>query len=148
MSATSFRRLADTCRRIPSAFGLREHTVALVVTQTTGSLPWSDEGGRETVTPITVYGGASPKVSFPTQREISLGMMSEGSVTVGPFTPDYGTGGVDRDLFTGSQLSTGDGYAIRITGPQHPKGCSYRVKNCNVDHALRVTLICVPVEGS
>lgn len=146
--ADEFRQIADECRAIPNEFGLREHTVDVIVTQTSGGVPWADESGQQTITPITVYGGAPPKVRFPTQREISLGMMSEGSVTVGPFTPDYGVGGIDRELFTGSQLETGDGYAVRITGPQHPNGCMYRVKNSNVDRALQVTLVCVPVEGS
>lgn len=145
MSVASFRRLADACRAIPGklSFGLREHSVALVASYWTGGQPGvGDEVSVET--PILVNGTSPPKVRFPTQREISLGMMSEGSVEVGPFTPDYGTGGFNRSLLDGSLVDTGDTLHLLLTGPQHPDGQRYRIKNCNVDRALRVTLICVP----
>lgn len=142
--ADEFRQIADECRSIPNEFGLREHAVTLVRNYWTGGRP-GDGDEVSSDTPITVSGGANPKVRFPSQREIALGLMSEGQVTIGPFTPEYGVGGIDRTLFDGSQLSTGDGLFLRLTGPQHPEGVLYRIKNCNVDQALRVTLVCVPV---
>lgn len=145
--ADKWRRIADKHRALPAKFGLREHTVSLITRITSGeSLPWSAPG-VETRTPITVKGGYTPKVRFPSQREIALGMMSMGSVVIGPFTPDYGSGGIDRTLFDGSQQMVGDGLLIEVTGPQFPNGARFRSKNINLDRALRVTMVCNPVEG-
>jgi hypothetical protein len=147
MNANVFRRIADRARAIPAKFGLREHTVTLITRLTSGAgLPW-DAPGIEKRTPITVSGGAAPKVRFPSQREIALGMMSMGSVVIGPFTPDYGSGGIDRSLFDGSQMATGDGLLIEVTGPQFPSGARFRSKNINLDRALHVTMVCNPVDG-
>ena len=143
-TADKWRRIADKIRKVPSTFGLREHTVSLVRSQwTSGELGVGEE--LTTETPITVYGGAPPKIRFPSQREIALGLMSLGELTIGPFTPDYGPGGIDRGLFNGDGLTRGDGQHIKVTGPQHPEGALYRIKNCNVDHALRIVLVCLPV---
>lgn len=147
--ADEFRAIADECRNIPSEFGLREHAVSLVFTRTTSGLPWDgDEVSTEVA--VTHPGGGNPKVRFPSQKELALGLMSIGSVTVGPITPEYLSGalpgGLDRSLFNGSQLEIGDMMQVKITGPQHPTGCLYRIRNSNVDRALRVTWICVPVE--
>lgn len=145
-ASDKYRRIADRYRALPDKFGLREHTVTLVYSRWTGGR--IGEGEEElTEYPITVGSGAPPKVRFPSQREIALGAMSEGSVSIGPFTPEYGTGGVKRSMFDCSTLKPGEGMHIRVMGPQHPTGCLYRIKNNNVDRALRVTLTCIPAEG-
>jgi hypothetical protein len=141
--ADEYRELADECRAIPDEHGLREHTVSLVTSYWTGGLPGVGDEVEASV-PITVFGTSPPKVRFPTQREIALGLMSEGSVVVGPFTPDYGTGGFNRSLLDGSLVETGETLHLLITGPQHPDGQRYRIKNSNVDRALRIVLTCVP----
>ncbi len=143
-AADKYRAIADKHRNLPAQYGLREHSVSLIFTTTTSGRPWE---GDETLTelPITHPGGGNPKVRFPTQRELTLGLMSIGTVNVGPITPDYGLGGLDRSLFDGTQLEVGVGMQIKITGPQHPNGCLYRIKNSNVDRALRITWVCVPV---
>lgn len=143
-TADKWRRIADKHRALPARFGLREHSIELVVTRWTGGMPGDGER-RVTTTPITVHGGAAPKVRFPSQQEIAQGLLSMGDLKIGPFTPDYGTGGIDRATFDGSELSEGSGVTIRVTGPQHPKGAIYRIKNSNVDRALRITLVCSPV---
>lgn len=144
-TANYFREIADNCRGIPSDFGLREHTVTVVVTGTTSGLPWEGETATTTETRITVKGGKNPKVKFPSQKEIALGIMAQGQCSVGPFTPDYERGGIDRDLFNGSLVETGDKYQVRLNGPQCPNGMLYRIINCNVDKALQVTLTLGPV---
>jgi hypothetical protein len=143
-AADEFRAIADECRAIPAEFGLREHTASIVTTVWSGAQP-GDGDETEFLAPITVAGGAPPKVRFPSQKEIALGFYAAGQVVIGPFTPSYGTGGVDRNSFNGSTLQTYDGLQIRVTGPQCPKGALYRVDNSNVDHALHVTLTCSPV---
>lgn len=147
MSIQGLRRVADRCRAIPGRFGLREHAVYLLTTS------WSGEtigDGEETVTTLrlTAPGGYNPKVRYPSQREIALGLMSEGSVVIGPVTPQYGSGGFDRTLLDGSHLAAGEGLYVRVVGPQAPSGTTYRIKNSNVDFALHVTLVCVPAEAA
>jgi hypothetical protein len=144
-----FRKLADSIRSIPADFGLREHSATLV---------WHDFSGDslgeglevQTAHPILVN-GANPKVRFPSQKEIALGLMSKGQCTVGPFTPEYDTGGIDRDLLNGSimpsgaPMPVGSLLLVKVQGPQCPDGILHRIANCNVDRALRVTLTCDPV---
>lgn len=142
-TADKWRRIADKHRALPAKFGLREHTVELVTSQWSGA---RDGDGDEfkTSVPITVSGGAPPKVRFPSQKEVALGLYPVGSVVIGPFTPSYGSGGFDRSSLNGDRLQTYDGLVVRVTGPQCPKGMLYRVNNGNVDRALRVTLTCEP----
>jgi len=147
--ADRFRRIADRCRALPGRFGLREHAVYLVRSSWSGAS--FGEGVEETVsTPIRVgpSGSYPPKVRFPSQRELALGLMGEGDCEIGPFTPLYGPGGFDREELNGSKLSAGEGLHIRVIGPQTPEpGVLYRIKNVNVDRALRVTMVCKPAEA-
>lgn len=71
--------------------------------------------------------------------------MGMGELEIGPFTPNYGPGGFNRDELNGSLLALGEGLLIRVIGPQTPEpGVVYRIKNVNVDKALRVTMVCTP----
>lgn len=144
--ADRYRRIADRCRGLPAQHGLREHSVFLVESSWSGAALGEGEV-TETSTPVLVGGKYPPKVRYPNQREIALGLMSEGSVVIGPFTPVHGSRGFDRSKLDGSQLDVGEALHVRIVGPQAPSGTKYRIKNCNVDRALRVTLTCVPAEA-
>lgn len=146
--ADRFRRIADRCRSIPGrSFGLREHSVTIVYSTWTGGT--LGEGEQETTEiQVTSPGGHNPKVKFPSQREIALGLMSEGQVVIGPVTPFYGPGGMDRDLLNGSQMSANESLHLRITGPQCPDGVLYRLKNVDTDQAIHVMITAVPAEAS
>lgn len=140
-----YRKIADRCRAIPGRHGLREHTIVLVHSKWSGA---SIGDGEETSTEYEILcNGQPPKVRFPDQREIALGQMSEGSLVIGPFTPDFGSGGIDRSLFDGSRVAAGETLLVRVTGPQAPNGTLYRIRNPNVDHALHANMICVPAEA-
>jgi hypothetical protein len=142
--ADRFRRIADRCRAKPGQFGLREHAVYLVRSSWSGA-SFGEGFQEETQVPIQVAKQCSPKVRFPSQRELALGMMGEGDLEIGPFTPNYGPGGFDRDDLNGSKLDAGEALLVRVIGPQAPApGVSYRIKNVNVDRALRVTMVCKP----
>jgi hypothetical protein len=145
--ADRFRRIADRCRGIPGQLGLREHAVFLVQSSWDGAS--LGDGNETTVsTPIHVGRGQNPKVRFPSQREVALGLMGMGDLEIGPFTPKFGGGGVDRSTLNGSLLAPGDGLHVRVIGPQMPApGSLFRIKNVNVDRALRVTMICKPAEA-
>lgn len=147
--ADYFRALADSIRSIPADFGLREHSATLT---------WHDFSGQSLGSgaecavgyPILVN-GANPKVRFPSQKEVALGLMSKGSCTVGPFTPQFLDGGINRALLNGSRMANGGALPngtelfVKVVGPQCPDGILYRIENNNVDHAIRVTLSLLPV---
>jgi hypothetical protein len=146
--ANDFRELADDIRSIPGEFGLREYRSFLVRKPWTGTHPGDGDEMPEII-PLTVGNGANPKVRFPSQKEVALGMMASGTMMFGPLTPAYGTGGTDRASLDGSQLEPGVGQIIRVYEPDAvvPGGDStdYEVVRRNVDHALRITLQCSPV---
>lgn len=144
-SANHYRRIADRARKIPARHGLREYQVEAWVTEYGGSLVGS--GIRiVTRTPLTVAGGYPPKVRFPSQQEVALGVASIGSATVGPLTPDYGSGGILRSLLDGDSLTEGQLLQIYIIGPNYPNGCLFRQHQFNVDRALRLTLVLMQAE--
>jgi hypothetical protein len=147
VSAVPFRILADRVRAIPAAFGLREHSVSIVVTTWNGQRVGEGDSTRDEY-PILV-GGANPKVRFPSQKEIALGLMADGEVKIGPFTPLHPGGGVDRTwfggMFHGSPLQPNQTLHYRVTGPSCPDGTLYRMKNTNTDRALQIVVIGAPV---
>lgn len=140
-AANSFRALADGFRSLPAEFGLREHTTSIVVKSwPTGTI---GKGAAHVELHPILVNGENPKVAFPSQREIAMGLASLGQVTIGPFTPKFSdAGGVERDLTT--LLFAGDSLQLRITGPQCPGGVDYVSKNVNLDRALRVTITALP----
>lgn len=145
-SVNTYRRIADKARAIPGKFGLREHSVSIVKTSWTGGRTgYGDKIVEET--PLLVN-GQNPKVRFPNQRDVALGLMSFGTITIGPLTPNYGAGGIDRDLVASQELESSGTLLLRVTGPQHPNGAQYRIQTVNVDRALRVTFVCVSVTGN
>lgn len=134
-----FRRLADKCRAIPAAFGLREYRVYLVRKTWTGERP-GDGDEIETLTQLTVGNGQNPKVKFANQRDVALGNMSLGEISIGPLTPRYGTGGVDRLYFDGYGLDIGVGQRLRVVAPNADDSSDYKVNYTNMDRALQLTI--------
>lgn len=145
-AANRYRKIADRCRRIPAQHGLREHSVALVRSEWTGA---SIGEGQEVIaeTPLTVYGGQNPKVRFPGQKELAMGMMQAGTVMIGPLTPDYEVGGISRASLDGALPLIGVGRHIRVSGPQCPRPTLYRIVNVDNDQALHFMIEAVPAEG-
>jgi hypothetical protein len=142
-AADYVREIADSCRSIPADFGLREHSVSVRITTWSGCE--IGVGGSTYVdTPILVNGVANPKVAMPSQRDIVLGLMGKGDITVGPFTPAFPEGGVDRSVFTDGVERSQEMHFI-VTGPAFPEGVLFRKVNANVDKALRITLTLTPV---
>ncbi len=152
-TADRFRRIADRHRALPGRLGLREHSVTLVKTS------WS--GGRvgvgtrsEESTPLLVNGhpmigpGVNPKVQFPNQRDVALGLVSLGTITIGPITPDYGTGGTERNRLAELLREEPDSLHLLVTGPQHPNGAMYRIQNIDSDKALHFRIIAVITTGN
>ena len=141
-----YRRIADRCRRIPGEMGLREHAVYLVSTEWSGS-DIGDGTETTTETQLVVYDGENPKVQFPNQKELAMGMMQAGTVIIGPITPEYTLGGVDRTTLDGTQPLALVGRHIRVIGPQCPRGTLFRVTNVDMDQAIHFAITAVPAEG-
>ena len=138
--ADDFRELADDIRSIPgNDFGLYEYRCFLIRKTWTGEKP-GDGDEIETLVPLTVGDGANPKVRFANQRDVAIGNMSLGEITIGPVTPFYGTGGVDRQWFDGYGVPIGVGQRIRVIAPNSDDSSDYKVNYTNMDRALRVTI--------
>jgi hypothetical protein len=145
--ADKWRRIADKYRALPAKFGLREYTVKVLNIGYTGANP-GDGTLYDTETAITVGGGYPPKVRFPSQQEIALNMAGLGDCFVGPFTPNYGTGGVDRSLLDSLMSDDYTMLQFWVQGPNFPNGVAMRIKKRQVDSALRIVLQCQVVEDS
>lgn len=146
-SANYYRRIADKARGIPARHGLREYSIDVLVISYSGTYP-GDGTLTDSSTSIKVGSIHNPKVRFPSQREIALGMAGLGSCIVGPFTPDYGSGGVPRDILDGTNLTQGQMLQFWIVGPNFPNGCAHRLSKFQVDRALQVQLELIQVEAS
>jgi hypothetical protein len=121
----SLRKLAHTIRGIPDQLGWRPYTVSIE----TRSWDGGERGeGAETVTTtaITEANGHPPKVRFLTSEEIALGGYSQGTLEIGPITPDFGSGGTSLDTL--APLSPSDDTIVHyiITGPEFPNGARFR----------------------
>ncbi len=139
-----YRRIAFNKRSIPGRHGLRPYEVEVV----TGY--WSPtaigRGGKiETVGPILESNGRNPKVRFLDEEARALSGLNHGAATVGPITPDCSIGGT---AFTDIIPLVGDYSSIhvRLTGPAHPNGTLFTIKELKTDHAIHWTLVIEPVE--
>jgi hypothetical protein len=140
----SLRKTLYSARSIAGQLGFRIHTVSVVIARTGG--PRTGDGGRwERVTPITEAGGQPPKVRWLKDEEKALGSLPDGTVEIGPITPEFTGGGTEANVITGDNIEEGAVMLVRITGPQHPEGADYRVTARTLDRALRYMLRAVPV---
>ncbi len=86
------RRLAYKVRAIPGKLGFRPYTVWLEVSVSAGAE--LGEGARTTTTTqITEADGQPPRVRWLTNQELSLGNYRDGTIEIGPITPDFPGGG-------------------------------------------------------
>jgi hypothetical protein len=140
---SELRKTLYAARSIAGRLGFRVHTVAIVkhysMGQHTGDIDVSD------VVPLTEQDGYPPKVSWLDDEAITLSGLGKGAVDIGPITPSFVGGGTDLSSLTGQNLSTGDTLHLLITGPMHPDGALYRVKDITAEKALNYRIRAVPV---
>jgi hypothetical protein len=147
------RAVVDACRGIMGELGFREHSVTLRKTSWTGGRTGD---GDKIIEDFPLYVGVAqnPKVRFPNQKDLALGLMSKGTITIGPLTPQFTqpdgitTSGVVRDLVAMAALERSDTMQLLVTGPQCPRGVLYRIENVNVDKPLRIIITAVSVTGN
>lgn len=138
-----YRRIAGRARKIPGEHGLREHHVCVVVARTSGV--YTGDGGRWEAANEILEQGQPPKVRWLKNDELALGQLPDGTVEIGPITPQNSGGGTRITLFDGSTIEVGAVELFRITGPQHPDGADYRKLSSSADHALHYTIRASPV---
>ena len=145
--ASGLKPLADSIRAIPGILGVRPHTVSVV----TGSWDGAQMGEgtlTEATLPLTHADGQPPKVQWLNDEQRTVGGgLPEGTVKIGPLTPDFPGGGVALSEF-GSQLSAGQTIHLIITGPVHPSGARYKVTDVSGDKATQFMVQAQPVAGS
>lgn len=129
-------------RGIAGELGFRPHTVAIVSESYLGHT--GEDPANTDETPIVEGGGQPPKVRWLKDDEIALGNLAGGTIEVGPITPAFAGGGTDLSVLAGS-LERGAIRYVRITGPKHPDGASYRITEIRAERALRYIIRAVPV---
>lgn len=141
-----YRRIAARARRIPGEHGLRPYTVAIVVGTWSGK--YVGGGAKyEQLEQITECSGQPPKVRFLSEEAIALANLNKGSVTIGPITPPYASGGTAlSDL--APAVHARQTVHVQLVGPAYPEGAKFAVKEIKTDRALHWMLTCEPVEGA
>lgn len=139
-----YRKVAYRYRNKPGQYGLRPHTVAIVVTSWAGAQ--TGEAAKTPVTtPIVERDGLPPKIRWLKQDELALQNLPKGSVEIGPITPDFSIGGTSIATLTASSVASRATFHFLITGPQHPSGAKYKLERTSADHALHYTITASPV---
>lgn len=142
--ADDFLPTLASIRAIPGQFGLRPHRVYLVVSSTSGTYP--GDGQRDDILTELVEGDSQPpKVRWPKDEDVAMGLVPKGQATIGPITPAFSTGGTDLSDLSGVDLLAGDVRLLRITGPSHPDGADYRIVSVKADRAMHYMITAIPV---
>lgn len=140
-----YQRIADRIRSIPDErFGIRPHSVDLIIATSTNGTYTGDGQRVETVIPVTHSSGALPKVRWAKDQDVAMGLVPAGSVTIGPITSDF-AGFENLANLDGQVLVQGEVRLLRITGPNHPTGADYRVTGVTADRALHYMITASPV---
>lgn len=131
-------------RAIPGLLGLRPHTVEVAVGSWSGG---ATGHGTETQAwaLVTEASGQNPKVRWLNDEEVALSQMPAGSCDIGPITPSFSGGGTALAALTGGSATVAQTFLIRITGPRHPNGATYRLTQSHEDRALQYMLRATPI---
>lgn len=147
-AADAYRAIAYAARAIPGAdFGLREHTVSLLLRLTSGNVR---DVHAEDEQPITEANNQPPKVRWLNEEELTVGGLPKGTIEVGPITPAFPGGGTDLTSIQGADLRAGDQRYLRIRGPMigGDEGALYMITKIDASRALRIMLQAKPVEAA
>lgn len=142
--AESLKPTLHSARAVAGRLGFRPFRVYAVLNTWDGSTTGAGYGSRtETLTELKHADGQPPKVRFLKGKEVLRGELAQGSIEIGPLTPNFGAGGVDYDtLFTRTDGQTAK---IKITGPGTGSGEYYAIKEVDQEKALRIMIIAEPV---
>lgn len=129
-----------SARSIAGKLGLRPHTVSIVTATWSGSV--TGEGTETTTTtPIVEGNGQPPKVRLVKSDEIALGNLAEGTIDIGPITPELGAA---LAALNATALATGGTRHLIVTGPDGV-AVKHKILDIGTDHALHYTIRSSPV---
>lgn len=138
------RAIAYAARAIPGLLEMRPYSVAVRVTTWSGSHV-GDGTETATTTSITEANGANPKVRWLSGEDRALNGLPDGSVEVGPITPEHSGGGTALSALAPSTPGTTVHYIL--TGPEHPNGGVYERVGVRTDRAFHYMLTLKPVSA-
>lgn len=142
---TELRKTLYAARSIAGRLGFRVHTVSIVKRFAYGE--HTGDLDEMALIPLTEQDGYSPKTSWLNGEELAVGGLPAGTVEIGPITPAFPGGGTDLSVLTGGDLTTGDMLQLLITGPNHPDGALYRIKDIKADKALNYKITAIPTSA-
>jgi hypothetical protein len=135
------RILANRVRAIPGQqYGLRPYTVSLVTTVWSGANTGEGSPAPDTID-IVEANGQPPKVRLVKSDEIALGNLANGTIDIGPITPELGARIADLNAVA---LPTGGTRVLLVTGPDGV-AVKHKILSINTDHALHYTIRSSPV---
>lgn len=140
--ADDLREVAARARGIPGALGMRPHRVRLMAGSWSGTTVGA---GLESATGQELLeDGQPPQVTWLDSEALALGGFPAGSVEVGNLTPAFAGGGVAFSQLIGEALTSGQALYVQITGPRHPNGARYRIKEARHKSAVSYSIVCTP----
>lgn len=142
--ADDLKAIVWSVRAIPGQLGLRPYSATIVQGVDLGEQTGDDAGVYLDV-PILEASGQSPRIRQLSDEELALAGLGAGLWKVGPFTPDFTSGGTAIADMLGTTLDAGDTLRIRLTGPRYPDGALFRIVKVGHDHALHYDLTLAPV---
>lgn len=141
--ADTLKPLLWSIRAIPGQLGLRPYSASLVNGVNLGAHTGDQAGAYEEI-PIVESGDQPPRIRQLSDEEIALANLGTGLWKIGPFTPDFTTGGTAIADMLGTSLDTGDTRYVKLTGPAFPNGALFRVVKIGHDHAMHYDLTLAP----
>ena len=133
------RALAHAARAIPGELGMRPFTVEAVTRSWSGAEPGEGVVQDERIA-IVEANGQNPKVRTMSDEEIAVGGFAEGTVKVGPITPDFPGGGTLIDILRRDGAGTRALLHFVLTGPGDECGANYKLRGFNADRAFHYTI--------
>lgn len=137
--ADSLKAILPGIRAIPGQLGVHVHSASVVIASTSGT--YTGDGTRtETVTALTHANGQNPHISWADDKDVAMGLVPRGQVTIAWLTPSDALRALLLD-------DPPEGYVrlIRITGPRHPNGADYRITDVKTEKALHWDITAEPV---
>jgi hypothetical protein len=130
-------------RGISGELGFRPYRAYIVQRRYDGE-HIGDGDKSETDTDLLEGSSQPPKVRWPKGEERAVGGLADGTVIVGPITPEFSGGGTPLDTISAWQMNK-DLVYLKIVGPQYEQGALYRISDINTEKPLRYMIMGEPV---
>jgi len=133
--AAGLRKRLFRIRSIPGCLGLRPYAIRAV------GIDYGESfvTGLRSEVEILEGNGQNPKVRWLSAEQRTVGSYADGTIEVGPITPQEGSVGtaLERLLLA---PEAGEMARFVVTGPEYPDGVNYALREIRTDHAMHYTL--------